>query len=86
LTAANFGGQLNNIETYRSALDKMVRSALVAAANKSNPTIIQEQHINIPVEIITQIEGGEDQQQASTTTATDTREYTEKRLEINDEH
>ena len=28
LTAINFGGQLNNIEAYRSALDKMVRNAL----------------------------------------------------------
>ena len=65
LTAINFGGQLNNIEAYRSALDKMVRTALTS----TNHT----QEIQLPVEIRTNVK------EETTTTTTDTREYTEKR-------
>ena len=59
LTAINFGGQLSSIEAYRSALDKMFRSALHSA----NQTNIETQ-------------------QVTETRTADTREYTEKRSEI----
>jgi hypothetical protein len=87
LTAANFGGQLNNIEAYRSALDQIVRTALVTAnqSSLSNITSIQGQQIEIPVHIITSFEEQNQQQTSTTTTATtDTREYTEKRIETKD--
>ncbi|CAF3510385.1 unnamed protein product [Rotaria sp. Silwood1] len=92
LTAVNFDGQLNNIDAYRSAFDKVIRTALANAVNeslKSNITVRQEQQIEIPIEIITTVKE-EDQQQITTTTTTtttqttDTREYTEKRSKIND--
>jgi hypothetical protein len=67
LTAINFGGQLSNIEAYRSALDKMVRKALTSTN--------QTQEIQLPVEIRTTVK------EETSTTTTDTREYTEKRLE-----
>jgi len=76
LTAINFGGQLNNIEAYRLALDKIVRTALTSA-NQSNLSNTQQESIEIPVEIITSFE----EQTSTTTTTTDTREYTEKRSE-----
>ncbi|CAF2956774.1 unnamed protein product [Rotaria sp. Silwood2] len=87
ITAASFGGQLNNIDTYRSALDKIIRTALANAANesfKSNITIEQEQQIEIPVEIITTTKEENQQQTTTTTRTTDTREYTEKRSKIKD--
>ena len=75
LTAANFGGQLHNIEAYRSALDKVVRAAIVSAnqslAANNTATQNQEQEVEIPVII----------EQEPLTTTTDTREYTEKRSE-----
>jgi len=74
LTAINFGGQLSNIEAYRSALDKMVRTALTSV-NQSNLTYIENQKIEIRTSV-----KEENQQEIPTTTA-DTREYTEKRLE-----
>ncbi len=77
LTAINFGGQLNNIEAYRLALDKMVRTALISANQtiSSNLSNTKQEQIEIPVEIITS------SQEQTSTTATDTREYTEKRSE-----
>jgi hypothetical protein len=69
LTAINFGGQLSNIEAYRSALDKMVRNALTSTN--------QTQEIQIPVKII---------KEETSTTTTDTREYTEKRLETEEKN
>ncbi len=84
LTAANFGGQLNSIETYRSALDKIVRAALATVNQSSslNITATQEQQISIPTTTTEE----EDQHQTSTTTTSDTREYTEKRLKTEDKH
>ncbi|CAF3906421.1 unnamed protein product [Rotaria sordida] len=90
LTAANFGGQLNNIDSYRPAFDKMIRTALAnGGANesfKSNITVKQEQQIEIPVEVTTTTTNQEESQQQTTTTTrtTDTREYTEKRSKRND--
>lgn len=82
LTAINFGGQLNNIEAYRSALDKMVRSALTTGNHsfELNLSSIQNEQVEMPVEIITSFK--EENQQQTSTTTTDTREYTEKRPEI----
>ncbi|CAF3499124.1 unnamed protein product [Rotaria socialis] len=91
LTAAHFSGQLNNIDEYRSAFNKMIRTVLSTANEsfKSNVTGKLEQRIEIPVEIITTIkeeEQAENQQQTSTTTTNDTREYTERRPQISDEN
>ncbi|CAF1229558.1 unnamed protein product [Rotaria magnacalcarata] len=91
LTATHFGGQLNNIDAYRSAFNKLIRTALATANEsfKSNGTGKLEQRIEIPVEIRTTIkeeeeeeEQAENQQQTSTTTS-DTREYTERRPHTN---
>jgi hypothetical protein len=76
LTAINFGGQLNNIEAYRSALDKMVRTALTSANQSISLNLTN-------IEIRTTMK--EDNQQ-STTTTTDTREYTEKRPETEEKN
>ncbi|CAF1313573.1 unnamed protein product [Adineta ricciae] len=75
LTTANLGGQLHNIEAYRSALNKVVRAAIVSAnqslAANTTATQNQEQEVEIPVII----------EQQPLTTTMDTREYTEKRSE-----
>ena len=78
LTAMNFGEQLDNIEAYRLALDKMVRAALTSA-NQSNSSNAEGQVNEIPVKIIATV--SEENQREVPTTTTDTREYTEKRVE-----
>lgn len=74
LTAANIGGQLTNLDNYRSALDKIVRTGL-KSMNKS--LLVQAQP--------TAERADEDNKQTGTTT-TDTREYTEKRVQATEEH
>ncbi|CAF4392725.1 unnamed protein product, partial [Adineta steineri] len=78
LTAANFGGQLSNIETYRLALDKMIQAAFatVNQSSLSNISTTKKQQVDISTTTTT-----EEEQQTSATTTTDTREYTEKRPE-----
>lgn len=83
LTATQFGGQIYNIEAYRSAFDKIIRNAIGTANEsfKTKKTSGQQEHqIEIPIQIVTAIKE-EQQQQTSATTTTDTREYTEKRPE-----
>ena len=81
LTAINFGGQLNNIDAYRSKLDKIIRTALTSTNQtiSINLTDINKQDIHI----ITAFKNNDDdqQQEQTSTTTTDTREYTEKRTE-----
>ncbi|UJR32279.1 hypothetical protein I4U23_019744 [Adineta vaga] len=93
LTAANSGGQLNNIDAYRSALDKIVRAAIVSANQSlsANNTAVPSQQVEIPVIIKQQEEEEQQQQQQETLTTTrsattDAREYTEKRSETEDKH
>ena len=90
LTATNFSSQLNNIDAYRSTLDKMVRKAL-ADNNESllsNVTTMKGQEIEIPVEVVTSTKEDNQQQTSTTTTnvTTDTLEYTEKRSQTKDIH
>ncbi|CAF1134820.1 unnamed protein product [Adineta steineri] len=80
LTAANFGGQLSNIETYRLALDKMIQAAFatVNQSSLSNISTTKKQQVDISTTTTTE---EEQQTSTTTTTTTDTREYTEKRPE-----
>ena len=86
LTTANFGGQLNNVEAYRSALDKVIRAAIVSA-NQTTTSSMNAPPQQEP-ETFVQIENEQQPQTSKSTTATattDTREYTEKRRERRDE-
>lgn len=83
MTATNFGGQLDNIDAYREAIDAMIRKALADNSNESSSSRSngkQEQKIEIPVKIVKPTREEDQQDKTRTTTQkTHSREPQNKR-------